>query len=96
MWMMLLHLHVNLSDDDDHDDHDDDEFQKSFTVHKCQTVWIQIRPNDSLGLIWVQTVSKGYHQTTLGSDSIRDLHFNLILWSSFCFCQNKHCSYCAT
>ena len=26
----------------------------------CQKVWIQIRPNKMLGLIWFQTVCKGY------------------------------------
>ena len=31
---------------------------------RCQTVWIQIRPNILTGLIWVQTVCKGYQQTT--------------------------------
>ena len=31
----------------------------------CQTVWMQIRPDFLLGLIWVQTVCKGYHQMTL-------------------------------
>ena len=30
-----------------------------------QTVWIQIRPNILSGLIWVQTVCKGYQQMTL-------------------------------
>ena len=30
----------------------------------CQTVWIKIRPNILSGLIWVQTVCKGYQQTT--------------------------------
>ena len=30
-----------------------------------QTVWTQVRPNNLLGLIWVQTVCKGYQQTTL-------------------------------
>ena len=30
-----------------------------------QTVWIQIRPDILLGLIWVQTVCKHYQQTTL-------------------------------
>ena len=29
----------------------------------CQTVWIQIRPDILSGLIWVQTVCKGYQQT---------------------------------
>ena len=32
---------------------------------ECQTVWKQNRPDISLGLIWVQTVCKGYQQTTL-------------------------------
>ena len=31
---------------------------------RCQTVWIQIRSDILLGLIWVQTVCKGYQQTT--------------------------------
>ena len=31
---------------------------------KCQTVWIQIRPDIFSGLIWVQTICKGYQQTT--------------------------------
>ena len=31
---------------------------------ECQTVWIQIRPNLLLGLIWVQTVCESYQQTT--------------------------------
>ena len=33
--------------------------------HQCQTVWIQIRPDILAGLIWVQTVCKGYQQMTL-------------------------------
>ena len=32
---------------------------------ECQTVWIQIRPDVMSGLIWFQTVFKGYQQTTL-------------------------------
>ena len=32
---------------------------------ECQKVWIQIRPDILLGLIWVQTLCKGYQQTTL-------------------------------
>ena len=31
---------------------------------ECQTIWIQIRPNILSVLIWVQTVCKGYQQTT--------------------------------
>ena len=29
---------------------------------ECQTVWIQIRTNILLGLIWVQTVGKDHHE----------------------------------
>ena len=32
---------------------------------ECQTVWFQIRPDVLSGLIWFQTVCKGYQQTTL-------------------------------
>ena len=32
---------------------------------ECQTVWIQIIPDVLSSLIWVQTVCKGYQQTTL-------------------------------
>ena len=32
---------------------------------ECQRVWIQIRPDKTSGLIWVQTVSKSYQQTTV-------------------------------
>ena len=44
-------------------------FLKKFfqEYHQCQTVWSQIWPNILLGLIWVQTVCKGYEQTTLVS-----------------------------
>ena len=31
---------------------------------ECQTVWVQIRPDKTSGLIWVQTVCKGYQHTT--------------------------------
>ena len=31
---------------------------------ECQTVWIQIRRDVLSGLIWVQTICKGYQQTT--------------------------------
>ena len=32
---------------------------------ECQTVLTLIRPDDSSGLIWVQTVCQGYQQTAL-------------------------------
>ena len=31
---------------------------------RCQTVWIQIRPEILSGLIWVEIVCKGYQQTS--------------------------------
>ena len=31
--------------------------------HQYQTVWVQIRPDVLLGLIWVQTVCKSYQQS---------------------------------
>ena len=34
--------------------------------YECQTDRIQIRPDKLSGLIWVQSVCKGYEQTTLG------------------------------
>ena len=40
-------------------------FETLFQEHyQCQTVWIQIRPDKMLGLIWVQTVFKGHQQKT--------------------------------
>ena len=35
------------------------------SIRVSETAWIQIRPDIVLGLIWVQTVWKGYQQTTL-------------------------------
>ena len=32
---------------------------------ECKTIWIQIRPDVLLSLIWIQTVCIGYQQTTL-------------------------------
>ena len=38
-------------------------FKKLFQEHcQCQTDWVQIRPDILSGLIWVQTVCKGYQQ----------------------------------
>ena len=34
---------------------------------ECQILWIQFRPDILSGLIWVQTVCKGYQQTRLSS-----------------------------
>ena len=40
---------------------------------ECQTVWTLIRPNDSSGLIRVQTVCQGYKQTTLVDKELNSL-----------------------
>ena len=44
---------------------------------QCQTVWIQIRPDVLLGLIWVQTVCKCFHQTTLVGEEFSHKYVNL-------------------
>ena len=41
----------------------------SATLSECQTVWIKIRTDILLVLIWVQTVCKGYQQMTKGAAS---------------------------
>ena len=38
---------------------------------ECQTVWTLIKPDDLSGLIGVQTVRKGYQQTTLVDKDLR-------------------------
>ena len=43
-------------------------------LHQCQTVWIQIRTDILLGLIWVQTVCKSHRQMTLG-----DKEYNMVI-----------------
>ena len=49
-------------------------------VSECQTVWVEIRPNVLSGLIWVQTVCKGYQQMTLVGKELRK--------------KERHLSYC--
>ena len=59
---------------------------------ECLTDWIQIRPDVSSGLIWVQSVCKGYEQTTLVDNELirpRDITFanvssGLIWFQSVC------------
>ena len=41
---------------------------------ECQTFWIQIRPDVLPGLIWVQTVCKGYEQTTIVSKEFNTIY----------------------
>ena len=40
---------------------------------ECQTDWFQIRPDIFSGLIWVQSVSKGYEQMTQESNELTKL-----------------------
>ena len=40
------------------------QFLLGTTLSECQTVWIQIRADILSVLIWVQTVFKGYQQTS--------------------------------
>ena len=54
---------------------------------ECQTVWIQIRPNILLGLIWVQTVCKGYQQMTKVATSRERVKFT----SSKIICTFRTC-----
>ena len=53
----------------------------SGVLSKCQTDWIQIRPNFLLGLIWVQSVCKGYQQMTLVGKEFK--------WK-YSICSGKH------
>ena len=50
-----------------------DYFFENFSQKsQCQTFWIQIRPSVLSDLIWVQTVLKGYEQTTLVGKELRE------------------------
>ena len=52
----------------------------------CQKMWIQIRPDILSGLIWVQTVCKGYQQTTLvGIEFLTVKSFNCLVFVVFYF-----------
>ena len=56
----------------------------SWIPSEYQAVWTQIRPDTLLGLIWVQTVCKGYQQTTLvGKELTNKTHCKLWFWWSF-------------
>ena len=64
--------------------------KKSFKEHyQCQMVWIQIRTWWREVLIWVQTVCKGYQQTTrvtARKERVNNLHFTH--FESSCFFLN--------
>ena len=51
----------------------------SGTLSECQTVWIQIRTDIVSGLIWVQTVCKGYQQTAIVTARKERLKFKHLL-----------------
>ena len=60
---------------------------------ECQTVWIQIRPDIMSGLIWVQTICKGYQQMTLGNKGLTSTWYAFMLSSatdSCPFCIREH------
>ena len=46
----------------------------------CQSGWLQIRPNNLLGLIWVQTVCKGYQQMTKVAASGQRVKCRITCW----------------
>ena len=47
---------------------------------ECQTVWIKIRPDILPGLTWVQTVCKGYQQTTKVATSRERVNKGSNIW----------------
>ena len=49
----------------------------------CQTIWIRIRPDMLSGLIWVQTVCKGYQQTTKVVLSSQRVKYKTACWYLF-------------
>ena len=60
-------------------------FQKNLSgiPSECQTVWIQIRPDILSGLIWVQTVCKGYKQATEVATSVERVN-KYSKWQCLC------------
>ena len=57
-------------------------FQKiiSGTLPECQMVWIQIRTDTMSVLIWLQTVCKGYQQTTKVTTSKERVNQPITTW----------------
>ena len=49
---------------------------------ECHTVRTLIRPDESSGMIWVQTVCQGYHQTTLVDKELKHAR-RLKAWMSY-------------
>ena len=48
-----------------------------------QTVWILIRPDIMLGLIWIQTICKGYQQTTIVAPSGQRVKYKQLVDTTF-------------
>ena len=54
-------------------------FEKFFQeYHQCQIVWIQIRPDILSGLIWVETICKGYQRSTHSRQRVK--WFDVHIW----------------
>ena len=71
-------------------------FEKFFQdYHQCQTVWIQIRPDIMSGLIWIQTICKGYHQMTQTGNELshNNINFKKRFHQQNHFLSQKWCSY---
>ena len=51
----------------------------------CQTFWIQIRPDILSGVIWMQTVCKGYPQTTHGDKGLISANLKSLIDRHFRF-----------
>ena len=65
-----------------------EKFFQEYT-QECQTDWSQIRANVLWGLIWVQTVWKGYQQPNLG-DSLKAVDYLI----DYCVSPKFSCSVC--
>ena len=50
---------------------------------RCQTVWIQIRPDVFSGLIWIHSVCKGYQQMTKVATSWQGVKHRTTSWYYF-------------
>ena len=57
---------------------------------ECQTVWIQIRPDILSGLIWVQTVCKGYQQMTLVGNELSTIINSVLGLTKECWQKHYH------
>ena len=49
---------------------------------ECQTNWVQIRPDKTSGLIWVQSVCVAYVQTKLVGDELNTFRVVIMMFNS--------------